>query len=198
MHLSGLLIVVGYTLIMHFLNGKIAILAMTALLLIFLEIEYVRLEHRPRIVAIFDGLFRSREKDNISGSVFLVISCIICFSVFDYWIAVLAMFMTVFGDIFAALVGKTFGKTVIYNNKTFVGTLAGLTANIGVGIFILYELPYLVIAMAVVATFTEMLTNKMDDNLTVPLFAGFTGQMIVYLFSLNLPAINFTSYLGVF
>lgn len=196
-HLSGLLIVVGYTLILHFFSDRISILAITALLLILLEIEYVRLEHRSRFIEVFDSMFRKHEKDNISGAVFLVVSCIICFAAFDYWVAVVALFMTVFGDLFASLFGKAFGKRVIYNTKTYIGTIAGLLANIAIGILILPEVIWLVVAMGVVATFTELMTNKMDDNLTVPLFAGFAGQMLVYVFSVDLPAVDFT-YLGLF
>jgi len=196
-HLSGLLIVVGYTLILHFFSDRIAILAMTALLLILLEIEYIRLEHRSRITAMFDGFFRKHEEDNVSGSVFMVVSCIICFAAFDYWVAVVALFMTVFGDLFSALVGKTFGKAIIYNTKTYVGTLAGFAANVLVGFLILPELFFLILPMAVVASFTELITNKMDDNLTVPLFAGFAGQMLIYFFAVELPPIDFT-FLGMF
>jgi dolichol kinase len=196
-HLSGLLIVVGYTLILHFFSDRIAILAITALLLILLEIEYVRLEHRSRFVEVFDSMFRKHEKDNISGAVFLVMSCVICFAAFDYWIAVVALFMTVFGDLFASLFGKAFGKKIIYNTKTYIGTIAGLLANVAVGILILPEFIWLIVTMAFVATFTELMTNKMDDNLTVPLFAGFAGQMLVYIMSVDLPAVDFT-YLGLF
>lgn len=196
-HLSGLLIVVGYTLFLVFFSARIAILAMTALLLILLEIEYVRLEHRSRVIAMFDGLFRKHEKDHLSGAAFVVISCIICFSAFDYWVAVVAMFMTIFGDLFSALVGKTFGRTRLYCNKTVVGSLAGLLANLAVGVLILPGYLLVVLPMAFVATFTEIVTNKLDDNLTVPLFAGFAGQMLVYYFELTLPSIDFT-FLGLF
>lgn len=196
-HLSGILIVIGYTLILHFFSDRIAILTMTAALLILLEVEYVRLEHRSRFTAFFDSLFRKHEKDNVSSAVFLVASCIICFAAFDYWVAVVALFMTVFGDLFAALFGKAFGKRTIYNSKTYVGTFAGLLANIGVGLLILPEVIYLVIIMGVVASFTELVTNKMDDNLTVPLFTGFAGQMIVYFMQIDLPSVDFT-YLGLF
>ena len=51
--------------------------------------------------------------------------------------------------------------------------------------------------MAIVASFVEVITNKLDDNLTVPLFAGFVGQMIVYYGDLVLPPIDFT-FLGLF
>ncbi len=196
-HLSGLLIVVGYTLILHFFSERIAILAMTALLLILLEIEYIRIEHKPRIAMMFNDLFRKRERDNVSGAVFLVISCIISFAAFDYWIAVVALFMTVLGDLFAAIIGKVFGRTPLFKNKTILGTFAGFAANLIAGILILSKLPYLIFLMAIVATVTELITNKIDDNLTVPLFAGFAGQMMVYYFQFELPAIDFT-FLGLF
>lgn len=146
---------------------------------------------------MFDGLFRRHEKDNVSSAVFMVVSCIICFAAFDYWVAVVALFMTVFGDLFSALIGKTFGKMTLYNSKTYIGTLAGFAANILVGFLILPELFFLILPMAVVASFTELITNKMDDNLTVPLFAGFAGQMLVYFFAFELPPIDFT-FLGLF
>lgn len=196
-HLSGLLIVVGYTLILYFFSERVAILATTALLLILLEIEYIRIEHKPRIAAMFNDLFRKHERDNISGAVFLVISCIICFAAFDYWIAVVALFMAVFGDLFAAIIGKLFGTTRIYNKKTVLGSFSGLAANLLAGILILPNLPYLIIPMAFIAGITEVLTNKIDDNLTVPLFAGFLGQMMVYFFQFELPPVDFT-FLGLF
>jgi len=196
-HLSGLLIVVGYTILFHFFSANIAILVMTALLLILLEIEYIRIEHKPRITSMFDGVFRHHEKDNISGAAFLVISCIICFSAFNYWVAVLALFMTVFGDLFAALFGKVFGKTKLHNNKTVIGTSAGFAANFAVGALTIPGFLIVTLPMALVATITELLTNKLDDNLTVPLFSGFMGQMIVFYMDLDLPPIDFT-FLGLF
>jgi len=195
-HLSSLLIVVGYTIILNYFGHKVAVLVITALLLILLEIEYFRLEHRPKLMALFSDLFRKHEHNNMSGAVFLVISCVICFAAFDYWIAVMALFMTVFGDLAAALFGKSFGVTKIFRSKTFIGTLAGFTANMTVGIASLPEFLLLIIPMSVVATITELLTNKLDDNLTVPLSAGFMGQMIVYFFALELPP-DFT-FLGFF
>lgn len=185
-HLSGLLIVVGYTLILNYFSESVAILSMTGLLLLLLEAEHIRVEHKPRIIKMFSGLFRKHEQNNLSGAAFLMISCIICFSAFNYWIAILALFMTVFGDIFAAIFGRAFGKTVIYKNKTLVGTLAGLTANTAVGFLILPEFLLLFLPMAFTATLVEFLTNKLDDNLTVPLFAGFVGQMIAYFAGLNI------------
>lgn len=188
---------VAYTLLLNYTTPRIAILAMTALLLLLLEIEYVRLEHRPKIAEIFDSLFRRHEKTRVSGAVFLVIACVISFSAFDYWIAFLAVSMAVFGDLAAAIIGQIFGKTKFYKNKTYVGTLACLVMNIVVGLLTLPSLPILIFGMAVTATLFEAFTRKLDDNLTVPLFAGFVGQMVVYFFGFVLPPITFT-FFGLF
>ena len=51
--------------------------------------------------------------------------------------------------------------------------------------------------MAFTATFVEFMTNKMDDNLTVPLFSGFVGHILVIVMALDLPPIDFT-FLGLF
>lgn len=179
-HLSGLVTVVIYVFCLRYFSERVAILVLTALLLLLIEIDHIRIEHRPKLLAIFDVFFRRHEKNNISGAVFFVISCVICFAAFDYWIAVLAMFMTVFGDIFSALVGKSFGKTPLYRGKTFAGTCAGFSANLIVGFLVLPDFPLVFVPMAVTASFVELITIKLDDNLTVPLFAGFIGQMIVY------------------
>jgi phytol kinase len=196
-HLSGLLIVIGYTLLLNYFSAKIAVLVMTLVLLILLHAEYIRLEHKPRLVGMLEGLFRKHEKDNISGAVFMVISCIICFSAFDYWVAFLAMFMTVFGDMAAALVGRAWGKIKLLHSKTLEGTLAALVTNSLVGWLILPEFFGLVLIMAITATFVEFITNKLDDNLTVPLFAGFMGQLYVMFSKIELPPIDFT-FLGLF
>lgn len=192
LHLSGLFILVFYTVLFHYFSEQVAILALTALLLLFLEIEYVRLEHRPKIVEVFEGLFRDRENDYLISAVFFVISCIIAFAAFEYWIATLAMLMTVFGDIFAAIFGKAFGKTKIFerHEKTYVGTLAGFAANLTVGFLAVPDFFYLALVMAIAASLVELFTNKLDDNLTVPLSAGFVGQMLVYYNGYVLPPVE--------
>lgn len=197
LHLSSLLILIGYTILLNYTSERIAIMAMTAVLLILLEIEHLRIEHRPRLMSILEGLLRTREKDGLSGAAFMVISCIICFAAYEYWVALLALSMTVFVDMFAALFGKAFGGMTIRHDKTLVGTLAGLAIGLIVGLLILPQFLLLTVTMAVTATLVELFTHKLDDNLTVPLVAGFIGQSVVYLSNIALPPIDFT-FLGLF
>ncbi len=199
-HLSGLVIIVLYTWLINFFSEQVAILVLTGILLLFLEIEYLRLVHGAKIrkiTNVLDPLIREHEKDQLLGSVYFIISCIICFAAFDYWIAVLAMFMTVFGDLFSALLGKCCGKIKLYKNKTMIGTGSGLLANLAVALLILPEFLIIAVPMAVIATFVELITSKLDDNLTVPLFAGFAGQLLVWYFDVLLPPLDF-SILGFF
>jgi dolichol kinase len=197
MHLSGLVIVIIYTFLLNHFSDRVAIIALTGSLILLLEVERIRLDHRPKLMKLVDGMFRSCEKNHVSGGAFFIISTIISFSAFQYWIALIAMFMTVFGDMFAALFGRAFGKKRIYRHKTWVGSFAALFANLLVGMFFLPAFPSVYVPMAIVATLVELLTHKLDDNLTVPLFAGFVGQMIVYYTAINLPPIDFT-FLGLF
>lgn len=184
-------IVIVYTILLNYSTQRIALFTITVFLLILLEFERRRLDFESRFSSMLNALFKHYEKDHVSGSVYVVISCIICFAAFDYWIAIVALFMMCFGDIFSAIFGMLFGKKRLYRRKTVVGTVAGLAANVLVGLVILPNYLFLVLPMAVVASISELFTGKLDDNLTVPLFAGFVGQMIVYFLGYNLSDVTF-------
>ncbi len=87
--------------------------------------------------------------------------------------------MTTFGDMVAALVGKRYGTTLMYRNKTWAGFLAELGTNLIVGFLILDSI-YVILGMAIVATIVETLVDELDDNLLIPIFSGFAGQIILF------------------
>lgn len=179
-HLMEVPVLIGYTVIRHLFSERLAILAVTALLLLLLEIEYVRLEYIPKLPKSID-VFRGKERNNVTGMIFFICSTIIVFAGFDYPIAVMALLLTVFGDLTAALVGIKFGRHPMYRDKTLEGFLAGFAANLLVGFLFLPAYPLIFISMAFVASVVELLTGKLDDNLTVPLMAAFTGQFLAYI-----------------
>ena len=186
-HLMEIPLLLAYSIIRYVWSEQIAIFVLTAILLVLLEIEYVRLEVRPKIPQIVN-VFRPRERNNVTGTVFFIMATIICFAVFDYSIAFMALIMAVFGDLSSALVGIKWGKHKLFRQKTTEGFLAGLVVNILVGALFLHQHLLVFLPMALVASVVELTTNKLDDNLTVPLFAGFTGQMIVYAAGVELVA----------
>lgn len=184
-HLLELPVLLVYTLIRYYYGPQLGILVLTALLIILLEIEYVRLEYKWRLPKEIN-IVRKHEKDNLAANIFFIVATIICFAAFDYQIALLALLLTVFGDLMSALVGIKFGKTKVYKKKSLEGTMAGMSTNLLVGYLLLPEQPEVFIPMAVTASLVELFTGKLDDNLTVPLASGFIGQMLIYFFSIQL------------
>ncbi|MDF1546130.1 MAG: phosphatidate cytidylyltransferase, partial [bacterium] len=82
------------------------------------------------------------------------------------------------GDTFAALIGRRFGrhrfgrKSIEGSLGCLAGTLivAGLTPN----------LPFWIAAFgAVIATITEALSTRIDDNVTVPLASGAAMTLLI-------------------
>ena len=169
------LIEAGYT---QTLAKQIALLFLITLLIIFLILEYFRLELNWKI-PFFSEFIRPKEQNRMYGVIYFLSATIISLAVFDYKIALAALLMTTFGDMVAALAGKNYGTTLIYRNKTWVGFLAELITNLIVG-FILLDKIYVILGMAFVATIVETLADELDDNLLIPLFSGFVGQLILF------------------
>jgi len=165
----------GYT---ATLAKQVALLFLVALLILFLILEYFRLELGWKM-PFFSQFIRPKEQNKMYGVIYFLSATIISLAVFDYKIALAALLMTTFGDMVAALVGKRYGSTLIYRNKTWAGFLGELTTNLIVG-FIILDSIYVILGMAIVATIVETLVDELDDNLLIPIFSGFAGQIILF------------------
>ncbi|MFH1432928.1 MAG: diacylglycerol/polyprenol kinase family protein [archaeon] len=185
-HLNGIFIIIMYEL----LDKRITLLVLTIALVIALEAEYFRIEWGKKI-PLFDVLFRQKEKKVLGGYVFLAISAIIAISVFSKEVAALAILMIVIGDAAAAIFGRAYGKHFIpgLKNKAYEGVIAEFVADMAVGILYLALVIgnitpiywIVLIMMAAVGTTIETLTNKLDDNLLVPVFSGIVGEAVLFL-----------------
>lgn len=180
-HLFGLVLVFGYSVVGYFFGKEIALLSLTGLLLVFMQVEYARLEHDMSLPGRLAALVRKHERDRVTGAVWMTAGCIISFAVYDYWIALLSFFFVIFGDTFASLIGIAFGKRKLYRKKSWAGFLGGLTANLVCGWLIMPDKPLVFAPMALTASIVEVFTSKLDDNFTVPLFAGFVGFLMTGL-----------------
>jgi len=101
--------------------------------------------------------------------------------------------MTTFGDLAAALIGTKFGKHYITKTRAWEGIIAEFLVNIIIGIIIfltplispvslsLSNSIIIILVMSITATFVETIVSKMDDNLLIPLFSGFNGQIALLL-----------------
>ncbi|MBU1704405.1 MAG: CTP--2,3-di-O-geranylgeranyl-sn-glycero-1-phosphate cytidyltransferase, partial [Nanoarchaeota archaeon] len=135
-HLSILLVIFGYYLIEQTFGKQLALLALVGLLILFLIFEFFRLE-LDMTPPFFEQFIRPKERTRPYGVIYFLSGTIISLAVFDFKIAFAALLMTTFGDMGAALIGKRYGKTIIFKNKTVSGGLTELTINLFVGFVIL-------------------------------------------------------------
>ena len=186
-HIMILLVLGAYFLIEEYLVNvgynadlakQVALMSLLLLLIVFLVLEYFRLELGWKM-GFFGVFIRPKEQNRMYGSIYFLSSTIISLAVFNKNIAIAALLMTTFGDMVAALVGKKYGTSIVYRNKTWAGFFAELATNLAVG-FLLLDNIWIIIGMAAVATVVETLVDELDDNLIIPLFAGFVGQIIFF------------------
>jgi len=81
-----------------------------------------------------------------------------------------------------------FGRKKIFHKKTLEGFTAGLVMSLLIGFVIMPEEWKIFLPMALTASLVELWTGKLDDNLTVPLAAGFVGQMLLFIWQIGLPS----------
>ncbi|MBU4124663.1 MAG: hypothetical protein KKI14_04335 [Nanoarchaeota archaeon] len=183
---AGIAMLIVYSLAVLYLGKELSLVILVFVLLMIMLFEHVRLEYRPKVLKLVDVLFRKKEFNKPSSMMSFMLAGVIVFAVFDYWIAFTAMMMMVVGDSLSAGAGMMFGKRKIRRDKTYVGSFAGLIANLFAGAVIMWEYPLVFVPMALTATIIETLTNKLDDNLTVPITTAFVGFVITILFHISL------------
>ena len=179
-HITILIALILFFAIKNQSGQQAALLFLVALLLIFLILEYFRLDLNFKL-PFFHRFIRPKEEYRVYGVVFFLSSTIIALAVFDTPIALAAVLMTTFGDMSSAIVGKKYGTTILFRNKTVVGFVTALITNLIVAVIIslLFSINiYIPIIMAFTATIIETLTDEMDDNLVVPIITGFIGQIL--------------------
>lgn len=202
-HLLSIIFLVAYVLVSKEVNHKVALLFLSFMLIILFELEYARVEVGAKI-PFLKKLWeyrRDKEKNHMGAEIYFLLGSIICLAIFDLRIAAAAMLMVTFGDLAAALVGTKFGKTPLpyIKGKAWEGLLAELAVDLAIGIIVLREpvngrmwwdsswLPagdpmwLIIVVMAVSATVVETAVKKLDDNLLVPVVAGFNGEIILLL-----------------
>lgn len=183
-HLVSTLIVLIY----EFFGKEVVLWVLMSFLVTVLILDYFRLEHDV-IIPFFYIMYREHEADRLGGHIFFALGAISVVALFTKEIAYAAVLMTTFGDMAAALIGKFYGKRRVFqkifkNDKSIEGSASEFTIDFFIGLLIIGN-PVVSLIMAFFATLTETAVNKLDDNLIVPVFAGFFGQV----------TLNFLAYL---
>ena len=191
-HLLSILILLIYFIAADMFDRQIALLILVLILIVFIELEYLRIEvarEIPILNRIWKYVRRGKEDGKLGSDVFFLIGAILVLSIFDIRIAIAAILMTTFGDMSAALIGKRYGKHYLkrLEERAWEGILAEFFVDILIGILVFawafgslsfgWQVWVVIGVMAVVATFIETIIYKMDDNLLIPIFSGFFGQI---------------------
>jgi len=196
-HILSISFVFIYLLFSYLFSHTIGLFALAFLLIVLIEVEYVRIELGKRIPLISRlwAVKRPKEKEKLGGEVFFLIGAIICLAIFNLHIAVTAILMTTFGDLAAALIGKKFGKHWLsyLKNRAWEGIIAELVVNIIIGFLVIGTFInkdisgwIIILTMAITATVVETIIAKLDDNLLIPVFTGFNGQIALLIVGLLL------------
>ncbi len=183
-HLTGLSVPLG---IMIF--GKIYTAAMiAAALVVALALEAGRLKGRIRLPEV-----RDHEQEKVAGYIYYIFGSLITVLIFQPMIAITAMLMLSLGDPVSGLVGSVLENSNVrgcnqrWRIKPFPIVTAMFLACLALGYLssAITNLPFQVyLAGAVGATIADSIAlifcnRGLDDNLTIPLFAGTMMSLVV-------------------
>ena len=198
-HLLSVSILLIYFILSDMFNRQIALIILVLILMISLEFEYLRIEigkKIPILNKIWAYVRRDKEKGKLGGEVYFLIGAILVLSIFDLRIAIAAILMTIFGDLSAAIIGTRFGMHYLgfLKDRAWEGIFAEFFVDMAIGSIIFFgrafsdfsvlynwKLWIVILTMSLTATIVETVIYKMDDNLLIPVFAAFYGQITLIL-----------------
>ncbi len=152
--------------------------------------------HYPELASrapwLRDLFFRAEEQIEESAMVPYVIAILLTLLTFPKAVALIAIYTLAIADPLSALVGITWGRRHLVAEKTVEGSCTFLAAALAVSTAVLHAstsapLDHVLSAsllIALCATAVEMLPLRIDDNLTIPLAAGFAGWISCALFGI--------------
>jgi phytol kinase len=109
------------------------------------------------------------------GALFFVLSALVVLTLFSIQIAFLSILALAIVDGVATMAGRTWGRTRILRRKTLEGSLAG--AVLAFLVFLFFIPPFHAALLAVFAAAVELF-SPVDDNLVIPITAGFFLQLL--------------------
>ena len=161
-----------------FLPRTALLVSLGVVTFIFLAFELLRFR-APGInrwfFLFFKPLLRGNEASRLTGASYMLIASLIAFLVFQRDIAMLALCFLAVGDAVATIVGKHIGKRR-FLSKTLEGDLACFVSCVAIGFVFYYAGLNIRLLTTLVgsvgATIVEAMPLPINDNLTMPLFAG--------------------------
>jgi len=160
------------------------LLFLGVLLIISFAVELARFRVRrfnDRFNSYLGQLLRDHEKKALTGSTYLLLGAFLAILLFDQWIAVVVLLFLVVADALGALAGRYWGGRRITGNKTVVGSVIFIVVA-GAMVMVVPETNIAIGLVGVfVAFMMEVFVKRIDDNLTIPLGAGGTMQILAWM-----------------
>ena len=178
-HLLGL----GIPIIYYFIDQRTAVLLVGLLVGIALFVELSKMlfpSFRGLFMRCFAPILRSHErKGRITGATYYLIGSFLCILFFRQDIAIVCVCFLILGDLFAAVVGKMWGRTKLLNKKSLEGSIACFVVCALVALALMRSHPIIALAGALTATLVELVPTGIDDNITMPLVSGLVMHLIL-------------------
>ena len=177
-HISSIFIVILYFIMKDYYSKDIGLLSLLFILILFMLYEFMRLKIKLKLP--FSDLTRLKEKNKVTSGIYLISGIIISFSVLDEKIALACVLMVIFGDVVVGLMRHKKNITRAWNKRLYKSAMVvEFFVNFLLAWFVLYNF-WISFVMALVAVGTEAMFDS-EDNLAIPLFAGFVGQMLLWV-----------------
>lgn len=126
---------------------------------------------RARFLALFGGMLKPRERDEISGATWLAVAFLLSAALFPPHIAATAMLYGGLGDPAASFVGRKWGRPQS-GGKSWQGFLGGFLVDSAAGLAMPGVGTTAALIGALAASLTEALPLPLDDNLRTTLAGG--------------------------
>ena len=163
----------------YFIEDRMEMLTFLSLMLIFcFFIEVFRTQHN-KLHKFFKEylhfMMRQSEKEGeMTGATWVFAGSLITIILIPKPFCIVALFFLAVGDTFAALVGMNYPFLKI-GRKSLSGSIACFVTCCIIGLLFSFGLnTSTIIFGALIATLTELSSMKINDNLSMPIFSGFS------------------------
>ena len=177
-HLLGLIFPILYV----FTTRHTAIIGVGCLVALALGVELLKARlpaFRIIFMRIFSPMLRSQEqRGGLTGATYYLIGSFLCILLFDKTLAIVCLCFLTLGDLFAALIGKQWGRIKLFSRKSLEGSLACFIVCTAIALLMKFH-PVVAITGAIVATLIELLPIGVDDNVTMPLISGLAMHILI-------------------
>jgi dolichol kinase len=180
-HLCMFVIPVGYI----YVSKPMMIVVLGMSMVLALSVELIRFKSASLSIWFNHAvgrLLRAHERSGLTGSTYLIIGAFLTVLLFEKWIALIALLFLIVSDAFGALVGKLWGRYILYKNKTLEGCGIFFITAFSI-LFLFPNRPFMIGLIGVLtALMVDIFIDQIDDNLTIPLCSGIAMQVSYWIF----------------